>query len=302
MDNEIQQDAQVGSSPTPENDANQPESQGADSSSVDTTQTSSSQQQDANNGADTTGNLPPKDNLYGEFRRKILDEVGPIIQGAVRESMLGLQSQNVAGPAQTNEVKYQGKYGKADLENILRHPDATESDKLFATRGLSYIDAKEDIMKEIDGRSEKQATQNRQSQALQSIVNDYPQVFNRQANQWNFADPLWQKAMQIYNSEARLQSFGNEGLRVAIDRAYAQMAREGQLQIKKKEVKLTSQQRQLDKNQSQALQSGTLTPGRQQQTDKQSRAKLLEAYKQNPGDSDIRTAALKHLIPQSWLT
>lgn len=302
MDNEGQTDAQVDSSTTDaiQTDANTTESQVTDSSAVDTTQTPPSQQQDANKGADATNGLPPKDNLYGEFRRKMFDEMLPIIQGTVRESMLGLQSQQ-GGQAQVQEVKYQGKYGKSQLEAILTHPDATESDKLFANRGLAYIETKEDMTRELETRNEKQLSQSRQSQALQSIISDYPNLFNKAANQWNFSEPLWIKAMQIYNSDQRLSSFGNEGLRVAVDRAYATMAREGQVQIKKKEVNLTSKQRLLDKNQSQALQSGTLNPGKQQSTD-QSKAKLMEAYRQNPDNKEIRTAALKHLIPQSWLT
>lgn len=305
MLNDGQQDAIVDSSATNEtqNDANQTESQVVDSSSTDTTQDSSSQQQDANKGADTQNQgLPPKDNLYGEFRRKMFEELTPIIQGAVRDSMLGLQANQAQGNQQTvNEVKYQGKYGKAELENVLRHPNATEDDKMFANRGLAYIEAREDTLKDIDTRSEKAQSQTRQQAALQGIISDYPNLFNKASNQWNFGEPLWQNAMRIYNSEPRLQSYQNEGLRIAIDRAYAQMAREGQVVTQKKQVQLNAKQRQLDKNQSQALQSGGLSPVKSQASDKQSQAKVMEAYKQNPGDAQLRTAALKHLIPKGWL-
>ena len=228
------QDATVDSSPTNDTqlDATQPESQAVDSSSTESTQDSSSQQQDANQGAAAPApGLPPKDNLYGEFRRKMFEEIAPLIQGAVRDSMLGLQ-QSQAQTQAVSEVKYQGKYGKADLENVLRHPNATEEDKFFATRGLAYIEAREDTLRDLDTRNEKAQSQSRDAQALQGIVTDYPNLFNRASGQWNFADPLWQKAMQVYNSDARLQAHKNEGLRIAIDRAYAQMAREGQVVIR----------------------------------------------------------------------
>lgn len=301
MNENIQDANQPVESSAPEQETqNAPESAAVESSTTEQAQPTPSQQQDANQGAVPNNQLPPKDNLYGEFRRKIFEEISPIIQGTVREALLG--QQQVAVPqSQTQETKYQGKYTAQDLENILRHPDANEYDKSFATRGLAYIDAKQDILKEIDSRDEKRTVTSRQQQALQDIVKDYPQVFNPQTNQWNFTDPLWQTAMRFYNSEPRLQSFGNEGLRVAMDRAYAQMAREGQLNIKKKEVKLNTQQRVIDKNQSQALNAGTLTPVKQIGTET-SKAKIMEAWKKNPDDPQLRTAALKHLVPQSWLS
>lgn len=302
MDNEQKQDAQVDPSPTPESqtDANKSESQETDSSTVDTTQSLPSQQQDANKGADPNTGLPPKDNLYGEFRRKIFEEIAPIIQGSVREAMLGVQGQQQT-QVQTPELKYQGKYSTNDLEAILRHPDAIESDKLFATRGLAYIEARQDTMKDIDQKQEKQVNQSRQGQALQGIVSDYPQVFNKQTNQWNFADPLWQKTMQIYNNNDRLKSFGNEGLRVAMDSAYAQMAREGQVTLKKKETQLNSKQRAIDKNQSQALTSGTLTPVKDNGATS-SKSKIMEAWKKNPDSEDAKKAVLNGLVPKSWFT
>lgn len=297
------QDANPVDPSTTENETqNNAEGQQTDSSQVADAQAPPSQQQDANPSADAGSGLPPKDNLYGEFRRKIFEEMMPLVQGAVRESMLGMQGQQAtSSQPQTQEVKYQGKYGKAELESILRHPDANEHDKMFANRGLAYIESKEDILREIDTRTEKQASQTRQGQALQGIITDYPQVFNRQANQWNFADPLFQKAMQLYNANDRLRAFGNEGLRVAMDQVYAQMAREGQVQVTKQKVKLNTQQRQIDKNQSQALSAGSLAPVRQSDPKTVSRAKLMEAYKNNPDDPALRTAALKPLIPKSWL-
>lgn len=307
MNDEIQ-DAQVDSSATNlEETQNTPVSQGADSSQADTTQDSSSQQQDANQGAVQGGGLPPKDNLVGEIRRKLLEELSPLIQSTVRDSMLGFQqgqgqggfNQQASRPQQ-EEPKYQN-YTRSQLEQILRHPDATTEDKMFANRGLGVIEAKEETLNTFRSETEKQQNQSRQQQALHSIVSDYPQVFNKQTGQWNFADPLFQKAMQAYNVDPRLQAFGNEGLRVAVDRAYAQMAREGQLTIKKQQVKLTNQQRAIDKNQSQALSSGTLTPVKQQGAEK-SKAAIMEAYKNNPGDASLRNAALGHLIPKSWLS
>lgn len=303
LENETPQDAMTESSPVEDNQTQTtPESQESGSSPAEQAQVPSSQQQDAKQGADA--GLPPKENLYGEFRRKIFEEIAPVIQGAVRESMLGFQGQVAGQQAQgkSDEVKYQGKYTTADLEAILRHPDANEYDKHFANRGLAYIEARQDTMKDMRATQETQANQSRQSQALQSIVQDYPQVFNKSSNSWNFADPLWQRSMQIYNSEPRLQGYGNEGLRVAMDRAYAQMAREGQLTIKKKEVKLNSQQKAIDKNQSQAMSSGTLSPGKQDNGAMSSKAKIMEAWKKDPENEALKKAALSSLIPKSWLT
>lgn len=301
--NETQQDAQVDPSPTETQETQtqtNPEGQESASSAEETTQTPPSQQQDANKGAAQDA-LPPKENLYGEFRRKILDEMGPFIQSAVRESMLGVQpGQQAQQGQQPQELKYQGKYSAGELERIIMHPDATEQDKLFATRGLAYIEARQDTLKEIDTRQERQTVQSRQAQAIQGVIKDYPQVFNRSTNSWNFADPLFQKSMQYYNSEPRLQAFGNEGLRIAMDRAYADMARDGQVQIAKKQVKLNSQQKAIDKSQSQALNAGTLSPVKQNGQDT-SRAKVWEAYIKNQSDPNLRAAALKPLIPKSWL-
>lgn len=304
MENELPQDAQIDSSPiTDDQTQNSVESAQGDSSTPESAQASSSQQQDANQGAVPNNGLPPKDNLYGEFRRKIFDEIAPIIQGTVREAMLGAQGQvgNAAQP-KGEEYKYQGKYSKADLESILRHPDANEYDKNFANRGLSVIEAKEEAIREFQTHAEKQANQSRQAQALQGIVQDYPQIYNRQTNSWNFADPLFQRAMQFYNSDDRLRAFGNEGMRVAVDRAYAQLAREGQVTIQKEKVKLTTKQRAIDKNHSQALSAGTLTPGKPNIGADNSKAKLMEAWKKNPDDATLKEAALKNLIPKSWLT
>lgn len=271
------------------------------SSQSNTDQASSSPQQDANPSADPKTGLPPKENLYGEFRRKIFDEIVPVIQGSVREAMLGHTQNQPNQTAQKPEMKYQGKYSSRELENILSHPSATESDKLFANRGLAYIEARQDTMQDIETRSERNANESRQTQALQGIVKDYPQVFNPQTNQWNFADPLWQKTMAVYNSRAELKQFGNEGLRVAMDSAYSSMAREGQVTLKKNQIKVTSQQRQIDKSQSQAMQAGTLTPGKQNGADN-SKTKIMETWKKNPDSEDAKRAALAGLIPKSWLT
>lgn len=262
------------------------------------TQVLPSEQADANQSA-APNQLPPKDNLYGEFRRKIFEEISPLIQGAVRESMLGLQQNQASSQQQTQEAKYQGKYSKADLEAILRHPDANDYDKNFANRGLSVLEAKEEITREVRADQERTISQSRQNQAIQSIISDYPQVFNRQANTWNFSDPLFQRAMQFYNSDDRLRAFGNEGLRVALDMAYAQEAREGKLQTRKQQVQITTKQRQLDKAQSQALNSGGLTSVKQD-GQKTSKAKVWEAYKNNPNDPALRTAAMADFIPKSW--
>lgn len=299
---ENEQDAnQMDSSPIETTqDANQTESQVAESSAADTTQPSPSQQQDANKGAELGNALPPKDNLVGEIRRKILEDLGPLVQGSVREAMLGFQTQQSVAP-KSEEIKYQGKYGTAELERILNHPEATDADKHFANRGLAYIEARQDTLRDIDTRREKEVSQSRQTQALQSIVKDYPQVFNRQTNQWNFADPLWQKTMQIYNNDPRLQSFGNEGLRVAMDSAYSAMAREGQVTLKKKEVVLNSKQRAIDKNQSQAMTAGTLSPGKQTEGNT-SKAKIMDTWKKNPDSEDAKRAALLKLVPPQWYT
>ena len=304
MNDDIQQDAQVDSSATEQETQHTPENQGDSSSQSNVVQVPSSQQQDANQGAEAGSTLPPKDNLVGEIRRKLLDEMGPMIQATVRESMLGLQNygnQQQAQPVKPQEEFKYKNYSKQQLEQILMHPDATEQDKMFANRGLGVIESQEEALSKFDSRLEKQQSQGRQTQALQAIISDYPQVFNKQTGQWNFTDPLFQRTMQSYNTDQRLQAFGNEGLRVAMDRAYSQMAREGQLTLKKKENKLTAQQRQVDRNQSQAMNAGTLNPAKQngQETTK---AKTMEAWKKNPDNADLRTAALKHLIPQSWLT
>lgn len=308
MPNETPQDAQVDSSPADQIQETQinSESQGADSSQAEDAQLPSSQQQDANKGADG-GKGIPQQNIYGEMRRKILEEITPIISTTVREVMLGSQQHqaNVPGSApqtaQKEEAKYRG-YTQSQLETIMSHPDATEQDRTFALRGLSVLEAKQETMKEFESQSQRVQAQSRSQAALQEIIRDYPQLYNATTNQWNFQDPLFQKAMQLYNAEPRLQQFGNEGLRVAVDRTFAQMARDGKLALSKKEVKLTAKEAKLDKQQSQAITSGTQMASSQNKSNQAQLSKLMEAYHQASDvdtKSQLRTQIfkMKGLIP-----
>lgn len=302
MENELNQDAQVDSSTTQVEETQQTEQGTQDNSSQSNdTQASTSQQPGTQNeGAVSGQGLPPKENLYGEFRRKMFEEMTPLIQNTIREALITNQSSQTS--QSQSEIKYEGKYTERELETIKRHPNATEEDKLFAVEGLAYIKSRRDMLSDLDQRAKTQQTEARQTQALQSIVRDYPQVYDQKTNQWNFLDPLWQRTMQVYNSDPRnLKQFGNEGLRVAMDSAFSQMTRENQTVLKKKEVQINSKQRQIDKNQSQAMTAGTLTPGKQDGANN-SKAKIMEAWKKNPDSEEAKRAALGTMIPKSWLT
>ena len=195
--------------------------------------------------------MVPKANVEGEVKRRLAEELPNLVNKAVQQAMANRPIQTQP-QVSSEESKYKG-YTKAQLENVMNHPEATEQDRMFANRGLGVLEAKEEAVKEFDSRNTKAQTQNRQQSALGEIVRDYPQVYFKETNSWNFSDPLFQRGMAIYNSDPRLVSFGNEGLQVAMDRAFAQMTREGSLALSKKAVQVNAKERQAQKLQSQAL-------------------------------------------------
>ena len=271
-----------------------------DSSTTENVQDETTQQQVAKEGA--AEETVPKANVEGEVKRRLAEEMGPLVQQAVQQA---LASQQANRPIQTQpqvqseESKYKG-YSKSQLENVLNHPEATEQDRMFANRGLGVLEAKEEAVKEFDTRAQKVQGQARQQSALGDIVRDYPQVYAKETNSWNFADPLFQRGMQIYNSDQRLVSFGNEGLQVAMDRAFAQMTREGSLALKKKEVVVNAKERQTQKLQSQALQSGTQgSPAKDHSTDAKLKKLMAEYGKTQDPRLFLEISKLKGLIPSN---
>lgn len=270
-----------------------------DSSTTETVQPDTTQQQVAKEGA-AEGEFVPKANVEGEVKRRLAEEMGPLVQQAVQQA---LASQRANGSTHTQpqvsseEPKYKG-YTKAQLENVLAHPDATDQDRMFANRGLGVLEAKEEAVREFDSRQQKVQTQSRQQSALGEIVRDYPQVYIKESNSWNYSDPLFQRGMAIFNSDPRLANFGNEGLQVAMDRAFAQMTREGSLALKKKEVTINAKERQAQKIQSQALQTGTQGAPTKDTSSGAKLKKLMDDYGKTQ-DPRLFTeiAKLKGLIP-----
>ena len=242
--------------------------------------------------------MVPKANVEGEVKRRLAEELPNLVNKAVQQAMANRPIQTQP-QVSSEESKYKG-YTKAQLENVLGHPDATEQDRMFANRGLGVLEAKEEAVKEFDSRNTKAQTQNRQQSALGDIVRDYPQVYFKETNSWNFSDPLFQRGMAIYNSDPRLVSFGNEGLQVAMDRAFAQMTREGSLALSKKAVQVNAKERQTQKLQSQALSSGTQGAPKSDQSGGAKLKKLMEDYGKTQ-DPRLFTeiAKLKGLIPSN---
>ena len=294
MDQEIQPDAQAAPSPADEAQQTQiPDGQGAEPSTASESTQPTTEQTVAQSPA---GSTPPHQNIVAEAVRKATEAMLPMMREQIRAEMSGFQTQTGQKP----EIKYQGKYSAEQLETILRHPDASEQEKFFATRGLAYIDARQDTAAEIQSSQQRQLMETREQQAFQGIIKDYPDVFDRSAGRWNFSSPLFQSAMTIYQSEPLLKQYGNAGIRVALDRAFADQARTSQAQTRKKQVELTTRQRAIDRNQAGAMNAGNLTPVKNQGSDT-NHAKVMEAYKQNPDDPALRTAALGKFIPKSWL-
>ena len=242
--------------------------------------------------------MVPKANVEGEVKRRLAEELPNLVNKAVQQAMANRPIQTQP-QVSSEESKYKG-YTKAQLENVLGHPDATEQDRMFANRGLGVLEAKEEAVKEFDSRNTKAQTQNRQQSALGDIVRDYPQVYFKETNSWNFSDPLFQRGMAIYNSDPRLVSFGNEGLQVAMDRAFAQMTREGSLALSKKAVQVNAKERQTQKLQSQALSSGTQGAPKSDPSGGAKLKKLMEDYGKTQ-DPRLFTeiAKLKGLIPSN---
>lgn len=272
-----------------------------DSSTTENVQPDTTQQQVAKEGA-AEGEFVPKANVEGEVKRRLAEEMGPLVQQAVQQA---LANQRATGSTHTQpqvsseEPKYKG-YTKAQLESVLAHPEATDQDRMFANRGLGVLEAKEEAVREFDSRQQKVQTQSRQQSALGEIVRDYPQVYIKESNSWNYSDPLFQRGMAIFNSDPRLANFGNEGLQVAMDRAFAQMTREGSLALKKKEVTINAKERQTQKIQSQALQTGTQGAPTKDTSSGAKLKKLMDDYSKTQ-DPRLFTeiAKLKGLIPSN---
>lgn len=267
-----------------------------ESSATETVQPESTQQQVAKEGA--ADEMVPKANVEGEVKRRLAEELPNLVNKAVQQALASRPIQTQP-QVSSEESKYKG-YTKQQLENVLNHPDATDQDRMFANRGLGVLEAKEEAVREFDSRNQHAQAQSRQQAALGEIVRDYPQVYVKETNSWNFSDPLFQRGMQIYNSDPRLASFGNEGLQVAMDRAFAQMTREGSLALKKKEVTVNAKERQTQKIQSQALQTGTQGAPQKDTSSGAKLKKLMEDYGKTQ-DPRLFTeiAKLKGLIPSN---
>lgn len=301
-------DAMVDSSATEEvqdTQAQATQGQGTDSPTVDNVQADPSQQQDAKEGAaEGKEEFVPKANVEGEVKRRLQEQMNPLIQQAVDAALARFQSQpnqrQGAGQVAQEEPKYKN-YSKSQLETILAHPEATEQDKLFATRGLGVLEAKEETLNTFRSEQAKITAQSSQQKAMQRITTDYPTAFNPNTGTWNYADPVFQRAMQVMSEDPRLNQFGNEGLLVALDRAYARMAREGLIEVKKKETKINLKEKQVQKLQSKAMSSGGQQA--QQAAKATTLSKMMDELKKTPEGTprytELRTAVFKAkgLIP-----
>lgn len=304
---EIEKDAQVDSSPTEVTEESQTlntEVAQSASSTVDLSQASDpTQQQVAKEGAaEEKEGFVPKANVDGEVKRRLHEEMAPLIQQAVREALSGYQAQtNQRAPAQvaTEEPKYKG-YSKQQLETILTHPEATEQDKFFAVRGLGVLEAKEESIQTLKVEQEKTVAQSRQAIARQKIAQDYPSAVSPNG-MLNYGDPVLQEAVREFQSEPRLQSLGDEGLLVALDRAYARMVRLGQIDIKKKETQVNLKEKQIEKQRSKAMSSTSTNVN--QGSQKSDMQKTMDAWKKAPegtrekAELQLKLFKMKGLIP-----
>ena len=244
--------------------------------------------------------MVPKANVEGEVKRRLAEELPNLVQQAVQQAMAGYQARPVQmQPQVVEENKYQG-YSKAQLENVIGHPDATDQDRAFANRGLGVLEAEERAVTRFKSEQGQSEAQRKQSQSFSEIQADYPSAFNPQTGQWNLADPVVNMATQIFNSEPRLKAAGYEGLQVAMDRAFAKLTRQGSLETKKKEVKLNAQERQTQKIQSQALSGGTqAAPTKDVSTDAKLKKLLADYAKSQDPALFTQIAKLKGLIPSN---
>lgn len=255
------------------------------------------QQQVAKEGA-SEEQFVPKANVDGEVKRRIAEELPFLVQQEVQRALASQPNRPIQTQPVEEESKYKG-YTKAQLENVLNHPEATAQDINFANRGLGVLEAKEEAVKEFDSRNQTMQTKSRQQQALVQVVQDYPQVYDKVSNRWNSMDPLYQRGMQIFNSDPRLTQFGNEGLQVAMDRAFAQMTREGSLVLKKKEVAINAKERQTQKLQSQAMTQGTQGAPSKDTSPNAKVQKLMADYAKSQDPALFKEIAkLKGLIPK----
>ena len=244
--------------------------------------------------------MVPKANVDGEVKRRISEELPNLVQQAVQQAMANYQARPIqTQPQVVEENKYQG-YNKVQLENVINHPDATDQDRAFANRGLGVLEAEERAVTRYRTEQGQTEAQRRQANAFQEIMTDYPGAFNPQTGQWNLADPVVNMASQIFNNEPRLKAAGHEGLQVAMDRAYAKLTRQGSLETKKKEVKLNAQERQTQKIQSQALQTGTQAPPTKDSSSGAKLSKLMAEYgKTQDPRLFLEISKLKGLIPSN---
>jgi len=251
---QTQEETQTEETPQEETQTNPEETQEDDSSQSEEESTPSSPQQDAKEGAEAEPEpkMPPEKNIQGEVSRRIREEIAPMIQQTVREVM-----QSTSNGTDQSQQPSQKKYTMEDLDYIEQnHPEYVQWAKNERIK-LIKEEAKNEALQALKSESEKTQAQTRQQQALQQVAVDYPQLFDKSTNQWNQQDPLYQGAVQLYNSEKRLQDFGYEGFAVAVDRTFARMARDGTVKLQQQKNKLTAKERKLQKQSLGAMSGGT---------------------------------------------
>lgn len=241
----------------------------------------------------------PWKNREAEIRRKVIEELNPVIEHRAQEIVQRTLSQNpVQVPGNTQPVD--------PIQAQLAPYTDDQLDALAETNPDWKSHIRRELNRRIEDRATKRAmeslkketTQDRfvreQQDALTHIGSNYEEAFitlPTGQRVWNTASPLYQRAVSLYQSRPSFKDDG-WGLAGAFDMAYGQIAREQKLQTTKKQVQLTAQQRKQEKAQAQAMSTGGQSAPVAQGGTKLKLAKLMEQHRQT-GDPKTMAEILK---------
>lgn len=220
----------------------------------------------------------PWANREAEIRRKLRAEMAEeqriLIQQGIQEALKATKTEAPQTSSQSPLAQYSDEQLLWIEENDAnwKFQARLEREKRIEKR------AEENAFKRLKGETTKQTDEQVQQAAIQNVLKKYPNVNDPTNLRWNESDPLYQRAVQIYNSHPSFKQPG--GIEVAFDKAYAEMALAEKGKLEKEKLKVTQKERREQKSQSKAMSAGSVqTPPDTTQTTKATEyQKTMEAW------------------------
>lgn len=232
----------------------------------------------------------PWKNREAEIRRKLIEEIVPVIRQTVQETISATKPQETQ-QAQTQPQQYSLEQLEWIEEN---HPEY----KVWARSEKSRIikdEAKREALAEMRKETRTQGLEQDKQTALRNVFQRYPTAFV--SGQWNHSDPLVQRALQLYSSRKSFQEDGF-GLEGAFDMAFGQMAYEQKAQMSTQKARLSMQQKKEEKKALQTVAAGSGSPpSKGADVSKAKQAKLMEAWKAGDREAGKELMKMRGLIP-----